>query len=82
MRTGQPLAIVLNAVAYASGSFAAEPSRVDFARDVQPILKGRCFSCHDGRKHKAGLRLDVRASALRGGESGKPAIVRGDSKIK
>jgi len=80
VRTGQPLAIVLNAVAYASGSFAAEPSRVDFARDVQPILKGRCFSCHDGRKHKAGLRLDVRANALRGGESGKPAVVPGNSR--
>jgi hypothetical protein len=80
MRTGLPLAVVLIAVACASGAFAAEPSRVDFARDVQPILKSRCYSCHDGRKHKAGLRLDVRASAQRGGESGKPAVVSGDSK--
>ncbi len=79
MRTGQSLAVILIAIAYVSDSFAAEPSRIDFARDVQPIFKRHCFSCHDGRKHKAGLRLDVRASALRGGESGKPAVVPGNS---
>src|SRR5579875_360000 len=77
VRTGQSLAVILIAIAYVSDSFAAEPSRIDFARDVQPIFKRHCFSCHDGRKHKAGLRLDVRASALRGGESGKPAVVPG-----
>jgi hypothetical protein len=61
-------------------SRAAEKPPFDFARDVQPILKSRCYSCHDGRKHKAGLRLDLRSSALRGGESGKPAVVPGDIK--
>ena len=80
MRIGQPFAVVLIVLLTCLPSPAAEQPRVDFARDVQPILKSRCFSCHDGRKHKAGLRLDVRASALRGGESGKPALVRGDSK--
>jgi hypothetical protein len=58
---------------------AADPPRVDFERDVLPLLKDRCFSCHDGRKHTSGLRLDIRARALRGGESGKPAVVPGDS---
>ncbi len=76
MRTGQPLAVCLSILLCCSGNALA----VDFARDVQPILKSRCYSCHDGRKHKAGLRLDVRSSALRGGESGKPAVVPGDSK--
>jgi hypothetical protein len=53
---------------------------MDFERDVLPIFKSRCYSCHDVRKHKAGLRLDVKAIALRGGESGKAAVVPGDSK--
>jgi mono/diheme cytochrome c family protein len=79
MRIGQPLAVAILALMNCLPLPAAEPSRIDFARDIQPILKKHCFSCHDGRKHKAGLRLDVRASALRGGESGKPAIVGGDS---
>ena len=52
---------------------------VDFGRDVLPILKDRCYQCHDAKKHQAGLRLDLRASALRGGESGKAAIVAKDS---
>jgi hypothetical protein len=80
MRTGQLLSAVLIALLNVLPLSADDKPRVDFARDVQPILKSRCYSCHDGRKHKAGLRLDVRASALRGGESGKPAIVAGDSK--
>ena len=58
---------------------AAEAPRVDFEHDVQPLLKDRCFACHDGRKHTSGLRLDVKARALKGGESGKPAVVPGDS---
>src|SRR5262249_10220214 len=35
--------------------------------------------CHDGQKKRSGLRLDVRSLALRGGESGKPAIVASDA---
>ncbi len=52
----------------------------DFAREVRPILEKHCFSCHGPEKQKSGYRLDVRAVALRGGESGKPAIVPQDAK--
>lgn len=40
---------------------AEEPPRVDFARDVQPILAERCLLCHgpDENDRKAGLRLDT-----------------------
>lgn len=55
---------------------AAEPTP-DFARDIRPLLERRCYECHDGRKHKAELRLDVKDSALRGGESGTAGIVPG-----
>src|SRR5262249_48107615 len=58
---------------------AADKPAVDFARDVQPVFQQHCYQCHDARKQKSGLRLDVRSAALRGGESGKPAIVPGDS---
>ena len=50
---------------------------VDFARDVKPILAERCFTCHGPEKQKNGLRLDLRETALRGGDSGK-AIAAGD----
>ena len=44
-----------------------EGSRVDFNRDVRPILAGKCYACHgpDKETRKAKLRLDDRASALR-----------------
>lgn len=57
-------------------SAAAEP--VDFVRDIQPILLSRCSECHGEKVAKSGLRLDVKAPALAGSESGK-VIVPGQS---
>ena len=51
---------------------------VDFAKDIQPMLAKRCYSCHGAEKQKAGLRLDLKAHALSGGDSGK-VIVPGKS---
>lgn len=58
---------------------AQAASNVDFQRDVQPILSEHCTLCHgvDATNRKNGLRLDVRDSALKGGESGVAAIVPG-----
>jgi hypothetical protein len=61
------------------GSLTAQEKPVDFERHVLPLLRDHCFRCHDARKHTSGLRLDVRSLALRGGDSGQPAIVRGAS---
>ena len=46
----------------------------DYGEKVAPILRQHCFRCH-GDKKKGGLRLSSREHALRGGESGDPAIV-------
>jgi len=51
---------------------------VDFARDVQPILQAHCYECHGAKKVKNGLRLDQRAAAFAGGDTG-PAIEPGNS---
>jgi hypothetical protein len=48
---------------------------VDFGRDILPLMKASCFKCHDAKKNRSGLRLDSRTQAMRGGESGKAAIV-------
>ena len=44
---------------------AVAPVKVDFDRDVMPILSQRCFKCHgpDASKVAAGLRLDSLALA-------------------
>ena len=53
--------------------------QVNFTTHIQPILKTRCYTCHGEQLQLRKLRLDRRADAIRGGESGIPAIVPGDS---
>ena len=67
-------------VVLASVAAAAPAADVDFARDVQPILAGRCFKCHgpDEETQEAGLRLDRRESAVAELDSGDRALVPGD----
>src|SRR5687768_2852156 len=60
--------------AAAAGVSGAPPA--EFAREVGTILKRACVDCHGPDKQKGGLRLDSRAAALKGGESG-PALVPG-----
>lgn len=69
---------------FAVAAFAAETKlppaatlKVDFDQHVKPILAAKCYSCH-GANPQAGLRLDKRQNALRGGDYG-PVIVPGDS---
>jgi len=54
-------------------------AEVDFPREVQPILAEHCWHCHgtDAEDRQSELRLDLRDSALQGGESGTAAIVPG-----
>jgi hypothetical protein len=49
--------------------------RIDFNREVRPLLSDKCFYCHgpDGKHREAGLRLDVGAAAK------KEAIVPGNA---
>jgi len=51
---------------------------VEFARDVQPLLARRCYSCHGPDTQEAGLRLDDRTAATAVLDSGSAAIVPGD----
>lgn len=56
---------------------AAEPTAVDFNRDIQPILADRCWNCHGRDKPTAGLKLSNREGAVAPLENGHRAIVPG-----
>ena len=49
---------------------AAAKLQVEFRRDIEPILKEKCQSCHGAEQQLSGLRLDSRSAALNGGNSG------------
>jgi mono/diheme cytochrome c family protein len=59
-------ALLLSAFLPALASEAA----VDFAREVEPILKASCVECHGADRQKGDLRLDNREAAMRGGTNG------------
>ncbi len=61
--------------------------KIDFSREVLPILSENCFHCHgpDARSRKAGLRLDTKEGAFRvrrgrsilvPGKSGQSELIR------
>lgn len=62
-----------------SSQLPPPPNRkIDFVKDIQPILAKSCYECHGGEKQKGGLRLDQKDAALKGGDTG-PAVVPGKS---
>ncbi|HYG35992.1 MAG TPA: DUF1549 domain-containing protein, partial [Clostridia bacterium] len=81
------LALLAGSSATISAAATAQPApvlppaaqrEVDFAKDIQPMLADRCYSCHGPEKQKADLRWDSKASVFKGGENG-PVLVPGKS---
>ncbi|MEY2409598.1 MAG: hypothetical protein QOF48_2268 [Verrucomicrobiota bacterium] len=48
-------------------------ARIDFKRDIQPLMEASCVKCHGRGKAKGGFSLDTRESFIKGGDSGAPA---------
>ena len=76
------LVFVVALFAVAAPLHAQPAEKVQFGRDVLPILANHCFTCHgpDAKTLKAGLRLDVFETATKKLKSGRRAVVPGNAK--
>ncbi len=70
------IAAALMVTALWGGTLAAQ-ERVDYLKQVKPVLTARCVSCHGVLRQNGGLRLDTAAFARKGGDSG-PALLPGN----
>ena len=57
--------------------FAETDSKVDFGRDVLPLIRQNCMTCHGPNVQMNNFRLDRRSTAMRGGT--RSVIVPGSS---
>jgi hypothetical protein len=74
------LAILVGIILLPRSVFAGDPApRIDYSRDIRPILSDNCFACHgpDASSRKAELRLDRKEDAFRD-RKGHAVIVAGD----
>jgi mono/diheme cytochrome c family protein len=65
---------VLLAILAALAAVSRADDKVDFAKQIKPLLEKRCIECHGPKKVKGELRLDTKDAALKGGESGNTIV--------
>lgn len=53
--------------------------KVEYAKDIKPILESCCLKCHGAEKPKSKYRVDSREAMIKGGDSETAAIVVGKS---
>ncbi len=57
-----------------------KPGEISYNRDIRPIINTKCISCHGGVKQSGGFSMLFEEEAKAPTESGKLAIVPGNSK--
>lgn len=75
------LLLAVTGIGWLRPTFAEEPpAKVEFNRDIRPILADNCFKCHgpDAAQRKGDLRLDSQAAAFTP-RDGSRAVVPGDA---
>ena len=50
-------------------------NKVDYLKQIKPILSAKCYSCHGALKQDGELRLETRSLMLQGGDSGEVIVL-------
>jgi cytochrome c len=66
------LATVMLIVLAASAPVRADDKKISFEKDVMPIFKASCISCHKADKKKGKLDMSTYADLMKGGKQGNP----------
>ncbi len=48
--------------------------KIDFTKEIKPILEKSCANCHGHGRSKGGFRVDDGATFMEGGDSGAPVV--------
>ena len=68
--------VVLCLAVFAADLPPAAAKKVDYARDIEPLLSSRCYMCHGPKQQMSGLRLDRKDAALKVIQPGNSAASR------
>ncbi len=68
------LLVLVAASAVAQEPAPAPPAKVDFTKEIAPILVARCIECHGPKDDKGDLRLDARVHLFPEGEDDRPVV--------
>ena len=74
----QSSGVQTSSVEVQSSSIQASSAHGDFSQ-VKVIFEENCVGCHGAKRQKGKFRMDTLAGALKGGSSGKPALVKGNA---
>ena len=66
------LATVTLIVLAFSSAAKADDKKISFEKDVMPIFKANCISCHKADKKKGKLDMSTYAELMKGGKQGNP----------
>ena len=73
---GMKSLVVAGVVCFSAVSLFAQ-DKVDFTKEIMPVLRDNCLKCHGPEKQKSKYRMDTKAEAFKGGKSGKVAVTPG-----
>lgn len=71
--------LVIAKAATVAPEVAKSEVKVDFVRDIQPVLERSCVQCHSGEHPKGGFTITSRSALMQGGKRGESAVIPGNA---